>query len=111
MKAKFATFIIPFIFFNNPLLAQDYCSSPQKYYDVILTEVANKNPNAYIVYNFWGNTQSASGQTPWIPVKCIMENSVPHYPVINLDNRELNLFFLINENMKKAKKIKLRLEN
>ena len=45
MKAKFATFIIPFIFFNNPLLAQDYCSYPQKYYDVILTEVANKNPN------------------------------------------------------------------
>jgi hypothetical protein len=45
MKAKFATFIIPFIFFNNPLLAQDYCSYPQKYYDEILTEVANKNPN------------------------------------------------------------------
>jgi hypothetical protein len=72
---------------------------------------ANKNPNAYIVYDFWGNTQSASGQTPWIPVKCIVENSYPRYPAINLDNRELNLFFFINENMKKAKKIKLRLEN
>ncbi len=45
MKAKFATFIIPFIFFSNRLLAQDYCSSPQKYYDVILSEVAKKNPN------------------------------------------------------------------
>jgi len=45
MKAKFATFIIPFIFFSNRLFAQDYCSSPQKYYDVILNEVAKKNPN------------------------------------------------------------------
>ncbi len=45
MKAKFATFIIPFIFLSNPALAQDYCSSPQKYYDAILNEVAKKNPN------------------------------------------------------------------
>jgi hypothetical protein len=45
MKAKFATFIIPFIFFSNQVLAQDYCSSPQKYYDAILKEVAKKNPN------------------------------------------------------------------
>ena len=45
MKAKFTALIIPFIFFNNPLLAQDYCSSPEKYYDVILNEVTKKNPN------------------------------------------------------------------
>ncbi len=45
MKAKFATFIILFLVFNYPLWAQDYCSSPQKYYDAILKEVAKKNPN------------------------------------------------------------------
>jgi hypothetical protein len=45
MKAKFATFIILFAILVNEALAQDYCSSPQKYYDVILKEVANKNPS------------------------------------------------------------------
>ena len=50
MKAKFATFIIPFIFLSNPALAQDYCSSPQKYYDAILNEVAKKIPMLLKIY-------------------------------------------------------------
>jgi hypothetical protein len=44
MKIKFTTFIILFTFFCNQVFAQDYCSSPQKYYEVILNEVAKKNP-------------------------------------------------------------------
>ncbi len=45
MKIKFTTFIILFTFFCNQVFAQDYCSSPQKYYEVILNEVAKKKPH------------------------------------------------------------------